>query len=116
MVRQEAVEDRHSWNRFRFYGIDMVHVEFFDTFICKNLLPFAEEFRLRTRRMADVLLRGGEVNGVDLVDLGYRPSEAGEVMGSQPAIGDNSVMQTDPPKAEPPKRKRRWFQFSLRTL
>jgi hypothetical protein len=25
-------------------------------------------------------------------------------------------MQTDPPKAEPPKRKRRWFQFSLRTL
>jgi hypothetical protein len=25
-------------------------------------------------------------------------------------------MQSDPPKADPPKRKRRWFQFSLRTL
>ena len=25
-------------------------------------------------------------------------------------------MQTDPPNAEPPKRKRRWYQFSLRTL
>jgi hypothetical protein len=25
-------------------------------------------------------------------------------------------MQTEPSKAEPPKRKRRWFQFSLRTL
>ena len=25
-------------------------------------------------------------------------------------------MQTEPPKAEPPKRKRRWFQFRLRTL
>ena len=25
-------------------------------------------------------------------------------------------MPTEPPKAEPPKRKRRWFQFSLRTL
>jgi hypothetical protein len=25
-------------------------------------------------------------------------------------------MQTEPPKAEPPKRKRRWYQFSLRTL
>jgi hypothetical protein len=25
-------------------------------------------------------------------------------------------MQIEPPKAEPPKRKRRWFQFSLRTL
>ncbi|HEV2970986.1 MAG TPA: hypothetical protein VGY55_13520 [Pirellulales bacterium] len=25
-------------------------------------------------------------------------------------------MQTEPPKAEQPKRKRRWFQFSLRSL
>jgi hypothetical protein len=25
-------------------------------------------------------------------------------------------MQTKPPEADPPKRKRRWFQFSLRTL
>jgi hypothetical protein len=28
----------------------------------------------------------------------------------------NILMQTDPSKAAPPKRKRRWFQFSLRTL
>ena len=33
-----------------------------------------------------------------------------------PAVGDNAAMQTEPPKADPPKRKRRWFQFSLRTL
>ena len=25
-------------------------------------------------------------------------------------------MEAEPTKAEPPKRKRRWFQFSLRTL
>ena len=25
-------------------------------------------------------------------------------------------MQSEPPQAEPPKRKRRWFQFSLRTM
>jgi hypothetical protein len=25
-------------------------------------------------------------------------------------------MEAEPPKADPPKRKRRWFQFSLRTL
>ena len=25
-------------------------------------------------------------------------------------------MQTEPPKSDPPKRKRRWFQFSLRTM
>ena len=33
-----------------------------------------------------------------------------------PAAGDNAAMQTEPPKADSPKRKRRWFQFSLRSL
>ena len=32
-----------------------------------------------------------------------------------PAVGDNAAM-IDPPKDDQPKRKRRWFQFSLRTL
>ena len=33
-----------------------------------------------------------------------------------PAVHDNATMQTDLPVAEPPKRKRHWCQFSLRTL
>ena len=33
-----------------------------------------------------------------------------------PAVVDNAVMQTEPPKADPPKRKRRWYQFSQRDL
>jgi hypothetical protein len=32
-----------------------------------------------------------------------------------PVVGDNGDM-IEPPKADPPKRKRRWFQFSLRSL
>jgi hypothetical protein len=32
------------------------------------------------------------------------------------AARDNAVMQTEPPNPDPPKRKRRWFQFSLRAL
>jgi hypothetical protein len=32
------------------------------------------------------------------------------------AGGDNAAMQTEPPKAKPPKHNRRWFQFSLQTL
>jgi hypothetical protein len=32
------------------------------------------------------------------------------------AIGNNVAMQTEPSKAVPPKRKRRWFQYSLRSL
>jgi hypothetical protein len=27
--------------------------------------------------------------------------------------GDSAAIQTEPPKAEPPKRKRRWFQVHL---
>jgi len=42
------------------------------------------------------------------------PHEA--VLPPLPAVRDNAAMQTGPPKAEPPKRKRRWFQFSLRSL
>ena len=34
----------------------------------------------------------------------------------RPVATDNAAMQTEPPTAEPPKRKRRWVQFSLRTL
>jgi hypothetical protein len=34
----------------------------------------------------------------------------------QPAAADNAAMQTEPPEADAPKRKRRWFQFSLRSL
>jgi hypothetical protein len=31
-------------------------------------------------------------------------------------VPDNAAMPTEPPQTDAPKRKRRWFQFSLRTL
>jgi hypothetical protein len=33
-----------------------------------------------------------------------------------PAPADNAAMQAESPKPDPPKRKRRWVQFSLRSL
>jgi hypothetical protein len=33
-----------------------------------------------------------------------------------PPPADNAAMESEPPKVDPPKRKRRWFQFSLRSL
>jgi hypothetical protein len=32
------------------------------------------------------------------------------------AARDNAAMQTEPPNADPPNRRRRWHQFSLRSL
>jgi hypothetical protein len=34
----------------------------------------------------------------------------------RPVAADNAAMEAEPTKAESPKRKRRWYQFSLRTL
>jgi hypothetical protein len=33
-----------------------------------------------------------------------------------PALGDNAAMRSEPPKVDLLKRKRRWYQFSLRSL
>jgi hypothetical protein len=38
------------------------------------------------------------------------------VLPRLPEVGDNAAMQTEPPNAAPPKRKRRWYQFTLRSL
>jgi hypothetical protein len=43
----------------------------------------------------------------------YRPHDP---LLRLPFAADNAAMQTEPPKADSENRKRRWFQFSLRTL
>lgn len=44
-----------------------------------------------------------------------RPRRAECPLLALPAVGDNAAMQSEPPDADPPKRKRRWLQFSLRS-
>jgi hypothetical protein len=34
----------------------------------------------------------------------------------RPAVWDNAATPTEPPNAEPPRRKSHWYQFSLRTF
>jgi hypothetical protein len=48
-------------------------------------------------------------------DIKIRHANAAGLL-RRPAVADNAAMEVDPPKAEPPKRKRRCFQFSLRSL
>jgi hypothetical protein len=43
----------------------------------------------------------------------YATTAAPNPLLRPPAFGDNAAMQTESPKAEPPKRKRRWFPFRL---
>jgi Leucine-rich repeat (LRR) protein len=52
----------------------------------------------------------------DALVTGRRGSRLPALLLRLPAVGDNAAMQIEPSKAEPPKRKRRWFQFSLRSL
>jgi Leucine Rich repeat len=61
--------------------------------------------------MPETLNRRSDRKGQEWTASGLR-----EALLPPPAVVDNAAMQTEPPKADPPKRKRRWFQFSLRTL
>lgn len=65
VVRQESNEDPHGWERSRFYGIDLVHIDYMDTFLSKQLMPFSDAFVDRTQRMAEILLKGGQVQDLD---------------------------------------------------
>jgi hypothetical protein len=47
---------------------------------------------------------------------GLQQTARGNPLLRLPAVGDNAAMQIEPPKADSPKRKRRWSQFSLRSL
>lgn len=63
--RQESIEDPQSWQRYRFYGIDVIHIDFLDDYLSKHLMPFAEEFGRRAATMAEILVNGGEVENLD---------------------------------------------------
>lgn len=61
VVRHNPVADDRGLIRTRQYGIDLVHVDFFEEYINQHLKPFAEEFGQRSLRMSQVLHYGGTV-------------------------------------------------------
>lgn len=69
IVRQESVKDPNSWQRFRFYGIDIVHIDYLENYLADHLIPFAKEYGERAVQMAEILLRGGEI--MDLNDWNW---------------------------------------------
>ena len=56
------------------------------------------------------------VNGRTVRSLDQEENAAENPLLRLHAVKDNSAMETEPSKADPPKGKRRWFQYSLRTL
>lgn len=65
VVRHEANPDPRSWMRFRYYAVDAVHIDFFEEFLHKNLLPYAKTFASRARQLESVLFKGGVVDSLD---------------------------------------------------
>jgi hypothetical protein len=68
IARLESIAKPEGWERFRYYGIDVVHIDFLDEYLSKHLLPFAEEFSRRAVKMAPVLFKGGVVQDLDKWD------------------------------------------------
>jgi hypothetical protein len=65
IVRQEANTNSDRWVPFKFYAIDAVHIDFFDEFLDKHLLPFATTFADRSRRFGSMFFNGGVVDSLD---------------------------------------------------
>jgi len=69
VTRQEPNLDQFAEGRFRHYGVDVVHVDFFDTFIESHVLPFANEFGKRAIQLgAGPMINGGRLPNVDAWD------------------------------------------------
>ncbi len=68
IVRHEAVEDSRNPGKSQFYTIEAVHIDYLDEYLNDHLLPFANEFKMRTINAEDILLRGGEVDDLDQWD------------------------------------------------
>jgi hypothetical protein len=62
--RQEAQPDRRGVN-YVYYVIDVVHVDFFDSFLSNHLMPFVSEFESRVHHQAPVLFKSGTVEDLD---------------------------------------------------
>jgi hypothetical protein len=68
VIRQEPRADLHTVaGIIRHYGVDLVHIDFFDTFVETHVLPFAEEFGKRASQLGS----GPMLNGGHAPDTGH---------------------------------------------
>jgi len=60
IARQEAILKNTGWDgSHRHYAIDVVHVDFFDSFVRDKLMPFASEYFNRASELSGIIGKGG---------------------------------------------------------
>lgn len=62
--RQEARSQERSYDMYAWYGIDVVHTAFFETYLESHLLPYASDFGNALVTNSDIVLHGGEVEDI----------------------------------------------------
>lgn len=65
VIRQEAPGFDDRFARWRYYGVDVVHISFLSAYVEDHLLPFADEFAARVTRYSHVLEHGLTVRDLD---------------------------------------------------
>jgi hypothetical protein len=63
--RREPNPDKYAWTKTRFYGIDVVHADFLDTYVCKHLLPYIALFEERLGSHGPLLDGRGAIDTID---------------------------------------------------
>lgn len=62
--RQEA-HPEHNRINYKYYVVDLVHIDFFDAFLSDHLTPFVDEFASRAKKQSKILFKGGTVQNLD---------------------------------------------------
>lgn len=63
--RREPNPDKYSWTKTRFYGIDVVHAAFLDTYISNHILPYVSLFQERLGTHGPLLNGHGAIDTID---------------------------------------------------
>lgn len=65
VVRQESHPHPHRRIQYRWYAIDVVHIDFFEAYLTDHILPLADEFAKRVMQQESILRYGGVVANLD---------------------------------------------------
>lgn len=58
VFRHESYEHENWWERKKLFAIDIVHKDFVNEFVSKNLLPFAREFAQKILKHQEIVVSG----------------------------------------------------------
>ena len=58
IIKHQSIESKHWWERDVKYAVDIIHKDYFDTYIMNHVLPFAKKFGERMQKHHKIIVNG----------------------------------------------------------